>query len=65
MGMVIRHNLPVVVGSGGERRTEFVQVEVDFEALAYNLGPRAITSKGGKAVEANGNVVVRRLKKGA
>ncbi len=39
-----------------------VEVEVDLTGLALALGGRAVRSKGGKAVEAGGLVVVRRVK---
>ena len=46
----------------GERNTGFeamVSVEIDFAAIADKLGARAVRSKGHKAVEAGGLVVVR------
>lgn len=36
-----------------------VEVEVDYYALAKTLGPKAVASKGGKAKEASGAVVVK------
>lgn len=43
-----------------DMRTFEVSVEVDMEAIAKDLGVRACRSKGGKAVECGGCVVVRR-----
>ena len=38
-----------------------VEVTVDIEALANFMGPRAVLSKSGKAIEARGHVVVKHL----
>lgn len=37
-----------------------VVVEIDVERLALELGTKAVQSKGGKAIEAGGAVVVRK-----
>jgi hypothetical protein len=44
---------------------ETVEVPVDFAALARRLGPKACRSKGGKAVDAAGLVVVRPVRRKA
>jgi len=44
---------------------EWVEVEVDFETLAKQLGPKACRSTGGKSIEAGGAVVVRKMKASA
>jgi hypothetical protein len=46
-----------------EPTMETVEVEVDMEALARTLGPRAANSKGKIALEAGGLVKVRHIRK--
>jgi hypothetical protein len=46
-----------------EPTTETVEVEVDMEALAKTLGPRAANSRGKIALEAGGLVKVRLIRK--
>ena len=45
----------------GSKTDEIVQVEVDLAGLARAFGTRAVHSRGGKAIEAGGLVVVRRV----
>ena len=42
---------------------ETVEVTVDFAGLARQLGPRACRSRGGKAVDVGGLVVVRPVRR--
>lgn len=46
----------------GEPVTETVELEIDLQGLVKVLGPKACKSKGGRAQEANGLVVCRKLK---
>lgn len=39
-----------------------VTIEIDFERLLNTLGPRALKSTGGKAIEASGAITVRKVK---
>jgi hypothetical protein len=52
------HGVAVRYQDGPEEVREVI-VEVDVEYLASVLGPRALASKGKKAVEAGGAIVVR------
>lgn len=59
----------LVEGEDGNFRREHlpdeqhvVEVQVDLEKLAATLGPKAVLSKGGKAIEASGMVIVRSVR---
>lgn len=64
----VQHRERVPLQNGGFTTRELpstqetVVVEVDFQSLAKMLGPKAATSKGGKAVEASGCVIVRHIR---
>ena len=45
----------------GEPKLETVKLTVDFEAIVRLLGPRACRSKGGRAQDLQGLVVVRKV----